>query len=75
MRALLRMVLQSVVVFILALVAFVVGSSIQTTFMGLALALSFLLVKRNLWLLVLAHAYIDTVLLVQLYLGPLNTGG
>ncbi|HSG80951.1 MAG TPA: hypothetical protein VLC48_01770 [Gemmatimonadota bacterium] len=70
-----RMVLQSVVVFILALVAFVVGSSIQTTFMGLALALSFLLVKRNLWLLVLAHAYIDTVLLVQLYLGPLNTGG
>lgn len=42
---------------------------IQTTFMGLALAVSFLVVKRNLWVLVLAHAYLDTFLLVQLYLG------
>ena len=46
----------------------------QTTFMGLALALSFLLVKRNLWVLVLAHAYLDTGLLVQLYLGGTNGG-
>lgn len=42
---------------------------VQTTFMGLALAVSFLLAKRSLWPLVLAHAYIDTILLVQMYLG------
>jgi hypothetical protein len=43
---------------------------VQTTFMGLALAAAYLLVRRNLWVLILAHAYIDTLLLVQLYLGP-----
>ena len=43
---------------------------IQTTFMGLALAISYLMVKRNLWVLILAHAYMDTALLVQMYLGP-----
>jgi hypothetical protein len=43
---------------------------VQTTLMGLALATSYLAVKRNLWVLVLAHACIDTLLLVQLYLGP-----
>jgi membrane protease YdiL (CAAX protease family) len=42
--------------------------------MGLALAASYLLVRRNLWVLVLAHACIDTLLLVQLYLGPAATG-
>jgi membrane protease YdiL (CAAX protease family) len=41
---------------------------IQTTFMGLALAVAYLLVGRNLWVLVLAHAYLDILLLVQLYL-------
>lgn len=48
---------------------------VQTSFMGLALAASYLLVKRNLWALVLAHAYIDTLLLVQMYLGATGTGG
>lgn len=47
---------------------------VQTAFMGLALAISFLLVKRNLWVLVLAHAYLDTILLVQLYLTPPAAG-
>ena len=42
----------------------------QTAFMGLALAISYLLVKRNLWVLVLAHGYLDTLLLSQLYLAP-----
>ena len=37
--------------------------------MGLALGISYLLVKRNLWVLILAHAYMDTVLMVQMYLG------
>jgi hypothetical protein len=35
---------------------------VQTTLMGLALAISYLVVKRNLWVLVLAHAYIDSLL-------------
>lgn len=46
---------------------------VQTTFMGLALAAAYLLVRRNLWVLILAHAFIDTLLLVQLYLGPSPT--
>lgn len=43
---------------------------VQTTLMGLALAIAFLKLGRNLWVLVLAHAYMDTLLLVQLYLEP-----
>ena len=43
---------------------------LQTGLMGLALAISYLMVRRNLWVLVLAHAYLDTVLLVQLYFAP-----
>lgn len=42
---------------------------VQTTFMGLALGIAYLLVKRNLWVLVLAHAYMDAILLIQLYAG------
>ncbi|MDR8392912.1 CPBP family intramembrane metalloprotease [Aliifodinibius sp. S!AR15-10] len=41
---------------------------VQTGFMGLALGISFLLVKRNLWVLVLAHTYMDAILMVQMYL-------
>jgi membrane protease YdiL (CAAX protease family) len=41
---------------------------VQTGFMGLALGVSYLLARRNLWVLVLAHAYMDTILLVQQYL-------
>jgi membrane protease YdiL (CAAX protease family) len=48
---------------------------VQTMFMGLALAIAFLLVKRNLWVLVLAHAYMDTILLVQMYLGSPGAAG
>ncbi len=63
----------SAVVFGLAHFDWGVVGIVQTTFMGLALAISYLVVKRNLWVLVLAHAYIDTLLLVQLYLGPAAT--
>ena len=42
---------------------------VQTAFMGLALALSYLLFRRNLWILVAAHAYLDTALIVPLYFG------
>lgn len=41
---------------------------VQTGFMGAALGVSYLLVRRNLWVLVLAHGYMDTTLLVQQYL-------
>lgn len=41
---------------------------IQTTFMGLVLGYFYLRYKRNIWILVLAHAYMDTILMVQIYL-------
>ena len=40
----------------------------QTTFMGAAFGISYLLTKRILWPLVLAHAYMDTILFIQLYM-------
>jgi len=43
---------------------------VQTTFMGAAFGTAFLLIKRRLWPLILAHAYMDTLLFVQLYLAP-----
>ena len=43
---------------------------VQPTCMGAALGIAFLLCKRNLWPLVLAHGYMDTLLLTQLYLAP-----
>lgn len=43
---------------------------VQTTFMGAALGAAFLWNKRRLWSLVLAHGYMDTLLMVQLYLAP-----
>ena len=39
----------------------------QTGFMGLALGVSYLVVGRNLWVLILAHACIDTILMVRMY--------
>ena len=40
---------------------------LQTTFMGLVMASSYIYFKRNIWVVVLAHVYMDTVLLVQMY--------
>lgn len=42
---------------------------VQTGFMGLALAISYIILDRNLWVLVFAHAYLDAILMVQMYLG------
>ncbi|MDH5798947.1 MAG: CPBP family intramembrane metalloprotease [Paracoccaceae bacterium] len=42
---------------------------IQMTLVGGALGLCFLIFRRNLWPLVLAHIVLDTLLFVQLYLG------
>jgi membrane protease YdiL (CAAX protease family) len=41
---------------------------VQTTFMGAALATAWLKFDRNLWVVVLAHAAADAILMVQLYL-------
>jgi len=48
---------------------------VQTAFMGLALAISYLLVRRNLWVLILAHAYLDTILILQMYFGAAQGAG
>lgn len=43
---------------------------VQTTAMGAALAFSFRLNRGVLWPLILAHGYMDTLLLTQLFLAP-----
>ena len=40
----------------------------QTTFMGLALGICYLKLKKRLWILILAHSYMDTILMVQMYM-------
>lgn len=42
---------------------------VSTGFMGLVMGLFYLKFNKNLWILVLAHAYLDTILLVPLFLG------
>jgi membrane protease YdiL (CAAX protease family) len=48
---------------------------VQATFMGLAMGTSFYLTRRSLWPLILAHVYLDTLLLVPLYLAPVASAG
>ena len=40
---------------------------VQASCMGLALGASYLIVKRNLWVIILAHGYMDTLLVLQMY--------
>ncbi len=40
---------------------------VQTGFMGLALGASYLFVGRNLWVTILTHVYMDTILIVPIY--------
>ncbi len=47
----------------------------QTACMGAALAVSFFLFKRNLWVVILAHGYMDTILLTQQYFATGTVGG
>jgi hypothetical protein len=37
--------------------------------MGLAFAVSYLALGRKLWPLILAHGYLDTILIMQMYFG------
>ena len=41
---------------------------VQTGFMGLALGFCYIFMKKRLWILIFAHAYMDTILMVQMYL-------
>jgi membrane protease YdiL (CAAX protease family) len=41
---------------------------VQTGFMGLAMGICYIKLKKRLWILILAHAYMDTILLVQMYM-------
>jgi len=41
---------------------------VQTGFMGLAFGICYIKLNKRLWILVLAHAYMDTILMVQMYL-------
>lgn len=43
---------------------------VQTSFMGLVFGGGYLLLRRNLWILVLAHALMDSLLIVPLYSAP-----
>ena len=45
-----------------------IAGMVQASCMGLALGTSYLVVKRNLWVPILAHAYMDTILILQMYL-------
>ncbi len=42
---------------------------VQTGLTGLALGIAYLVVGRNLWVNILAHAYLDTALLLPIYFG------
>jgi len=59
----------SAVVFGLVHYAWGPAGMVQTFLMGLVLGWAYLRSGRNLWLTVLAHAWMDTLLFVQMYLG------
>jgi len=40
---------------------------VQASCIGAALGVSYLIVGRNLWVTILAHAYMDTLLILQMY--------
>ena len=45
-----------------------IAGVVSTGFMGLVLGIFYMKFKKKLWILVLAHAYMDTILLVQVYM-------
>lgn len=68
-KALVWAVIASSLMFGLAHFGWGVTGMVQTAFMGLALAVSFVIFQRNLWVLVAAHAYMDSALIWPLYFG------
>ncbi|MCH9646835.1 MAG: CPBP family intramembrane metalloprotease [Deltaproteobacteria bacterium] len=60
----------SAVLFGVAHFSWGLAGMVQTTCMGLALAVAYLVVGRNLWVTILAHGAMDTILFLQMYLQP-----
>jgi membrane protease YdiL (CAAX protease family) len=60
-------VIISAIIFGLAHYSWGIMGVVQTTFMGLALGGSYLYLKKRIWVLIFAHAYMDTILMFQLY--------
>ena len=61
-------VLISAIIFGLAHYSWGLVGIVQTFCMGLVLSICYLKLNRRLWILILAHAYMDTILMVQMYL-------
>lgn len=60
-------VILSAVVFGLAHYSWGPMGIVQTSFMGLALGFCYILIKKRLWILIFAHVYMDTILMLQMY--------
>jgi membrane protease YdiL (CAAX protease family) len=58
----------SAIIFGLAHYSWGIMGIVQTSFMGLALGGSYLYLKKRIWVLIFAHAYMDTILMLQMYL-------
>ena len=61
-------IILSAIIFGLAHYSWGVMGIVQTGFMGLALGICYIKLKKRLWILILAHAYMDTILMLQMYL-------
>jgi len=61
-------VILSSVIFGLAHYSWGAIGMVQTGFMGLALGICYIKLKKRLWILILAHAYMDATLMIQMYL-------
>ena len=60
-------VIISAIIFGLAHYSWGIMGVVQTSFMGLALGGSYLYLKKRIWVLIFAHAYMDTILMLQMY--------
>lgn len=47
---------------------------VQTAFMGLSLALFYLFLGRKLWINIIAHVYMDAILIIQMYMPAQDMG-
>jgi len=60
-------VIISALVFGLAHYSWGIMGIVQTGFMGLVLGFCYIYLKKRIWILIIAHAYMDTILMLQMY--------
>ena len=60
-------VIISAILFGLAHYTWGIMGVVQTGFMGLALGLCYIYLKKRIWVLIFAHAFMDTILMLQIY--------